>query len=241
MTAERIWDAYLSPSDREWARRRPHRSLDLGRRSALLLIDLYRGGFGDRPEPLEQSVQAWPWSCGMNGWRALPHIQNLLAAAREKGMPVIHSTMRDPGDGLLGWLDVLHRGEAGALVSQGGDEDLQRRSMKIVDEAAPLAGEAIVEKAAPSAFWGTPLIGHLRQLDVDALLVAGMATSGCVRATVVDGAANRLRMLVVEECVFDRLDSSHAISLFDIHHKYGEVISLNEALKRMETAFAAGW
>jgi nicotinamidase-related amidase len=106
-----------------------------------------------------------------------------------------------------------------------------RRTKEIIEEVRPLPGEAVIVKAAPSAFWGTPLIAHLNQLKVDTVILAGMATSGCVRATAVDGAANRLKMMVVEECVFDRIEASHALSLFDIDQKYGDVVSLAKTLE----------
>ncbi len=198
------------------------------------MIDLYRGGFGDRCEPLVESIKRWPWSAGPAGWNALPHITRLLAAARKAGMPVIHSTMRSSSDGLRGWMEVLH--PEGKLAHSSQSAADQQAAREIVAEAAPIDGEAVIQKAAPSAFWGTPLAAHLQDLKIDSLFVAGMATSGCVRATVVDGAANRLRMFVVEECVFDRFESSHALSLFDIHQKYGAVVPLEHALSYLNSS-----
>lgn len=222
----RIWDRFLTESDRAWVVTRQKTPVGFGRKAALLMIDLYRGGFGDRPLPLAESMRDWPWSCGMHGWNSLPHITKLLAGARRLGVPVIHSTMRRSDDGILGWMDFLHGG-AGSLSSSGK----MAAAKEIMPEVRPLAGEAVIEKAAPSAFWGTPLTAHLRQLDVDTVLVAGMATSGCVRASVIDGVANRLRMIVVEECVFDRIEASHALSLFDIEQKYGDVVPLGTVLE----------
>ena len=216
----RVWEPFLTASDRAWVAARSRTPVGFGRKAALLMIDLYRGAFGDRPQPLAEAMREWPWSCGPQGRAALPHIARLLAEARRTGLPVVHSTMRQSDDGVMGWMEFLHGG-AGALGRR--DAALAR---EIVPEARPLAGEAVVEKSAPSAFWGTPLVAHLRQLEVDTVIVAGMATSGCVRASVIDGVANRLRMIVVEECVFDRVEASHALSLFDIEQKYGDVLPL---------------
>jgi maleamate amidohydrolase len=231
----RVWDPYLSASDRQWLATRTERPLRLGASPALLMIDLYRGGFGDEPQALSESVKRWPWSCGMNGWNALPHIVELLAAARRARIPIIHSTMRDNADGLAGWMDTLHARGAGTLAGHRADGDA-RRAREIIPEAAPLVGEAVIEKTAPSAFAFTPLLAHLRDLGVDTVLVAGMATSGCVRASVVDGVAHRYRMVVVEPCVFDRLEASHALSLFDIGQKYGDVVGLDTAVSYLEKA-----
>ena len=91
-------------------------------------------------------------------------------------------------------------------------------------------GEVVLRKSAPSAFWGTSLIGHLIGLGVDTLVIAGESTSGCVRATVVDGKSYRYRVVVPEPCVFDRDEASHAINLYDIDQKYADVVPLEEAL-----------
>ena len=74
----------------------------------------------------------------------------------------------------------------------------------------PLPGEAVLRKLSPSAFWGTPLVGHLNQLGVDTVIACGESTSGCVRASVVDGCTARSRMVVVEEGVWDRHEAPHA-------------------------------
>jgi nicotinamidase-related amidase len=97
-------------------------------------------------------------------------------------------------------------------------------------EVTPAPGEPLITKAAPSAFWGTPLAAYLNQMRIDTVVVVGESTSGCVRATVVDGCSYRYRMLVVEDCVFDRHQAAHAINLFDMDQKYADVISLDEAI-----------
>ena len=66
---------------------------------------------------------------------------------------------------------------------------------------------------------------------MDTLITCGESTSGCVRASVVDGCTNRYRMIVVEECVFDRHEATHAINLFDMNQKYADVLPLAEVLE----------
>ena len=77
-------------------------------------------------------------------------------------------------------------------------------------------------------------MGHLTHLGVDTLLVGGESTSGCVRASVVDGCQNRLRVNVVEECVFDRHQATHALNLFDMEQKYADVIAIDDAVAYLE-------
>lgn len=230
--AERVWDRFLTEQDKAHLEGRARRPVGFGERPALLLIDLYRWVFGDREQPLVEAIRTWPGSCGPAAWKALPKIQELLAAAREAGIPVIHLTgLEDALSGVVGWNEATHRdgGREGSLDPAAAER--RRRRFDIVDEVAPIAGEAVLRKAAPSAFWGTPLAAHLNYLGVDTLITCGESTSGCVRASVVEGCTYRYRMIVVEECVFDRHETTHAINLFDMHQKYADVIALPEALQ----------
>ena len=79
------------------------------------------------------------------------------------------------------------------------------------------------------------MVGHLNYLGVDTIIVCGESTSGCVRASVVDGCTNRYRMIVVEEGVFDRHQATHAINLFDMNQKYADVLPLAEVLECLAT------
>jgi maleamate amidohydrolase len=217
---ERVWDRFLTEQDKADIARKPHQRIGFGARPALLLIDLYRWVFGDEPQPILEATRDWPSSCGLTGWQSLPHIQRLLGAAREAGIPVIHVTMLDV-DGLTGWSEAARRDTIKPITDPAMLERWRRRT-DIVDEVAPIAGELVLRKTAPSAFWGTPLVAHLNYLDVDTLLVAGESTSGCVRASVIDAVSNRFRTMVVEECVFDH------------HEKYADVIQVNEAVAYLD-------
>ena len=234
--AQRIWDPYLTPADKEHLSSAADKRVGFGSRPALLLVDLYRAVFGDKPEPLMQAIKTWPSSCGLAGWTALPHIQQLLAASRAAGIPIIHITML-ADSGMLGWNDAIHH-SAQKAQPKAMDEaalDRKRRGADIVNEVAPIAGEVVLRKTAPSAFWGTPLAGHLTFHGIDTLIVAGESTSGCVRASVVEAVSHRYRVQVVAECVFDRHEATHAMNLFDMHQKYADVIKLEGALAALKT------
>src|SRR5919206_268380 len=79
---ERVWDRFLTEQDRSHLAMSAHRRIGFGNKPALLLIDLYRWVFGDRPEPLLEAIKTWPGSCGLAAWQAIPHLQTLLKAAR---------------------------------------------------------------------------------------------------------------------------------------------------------------
>lgn len=227
--SRRVWEPFLTEQDRAHLEIVKHKSIGFGKRPALLLIDLYRWVFGDKPEPILEAVKRWPGSCGLAAWNALPRIQKLLAKARAVQMPIIHITGLD-GAGVEPW---SFRREKGAT----SDPEMRERRLHrfdIIDELQPRPGETVLRKASPSAFWGTPLVGHLNCLDIDTIITCGESTSGCVRASVVDGCTNRFRMIVAEECVFDRHEAAHAINLFDMHRKYADVLSLDEILAYMD-------
>ena len=224
----RVWDAYLTERDRAYVAANPAPRKGAGRRPCLLLLDLYRGAFGDEPAPLLEAVRTWPASCGEAAWAALAPIRQLLEAARAVAVPVIHVT--GLGD-VPPWADATPRSRPAPMGA--AQVEAQQRKYEIVDEVAPRFGELVLRKAAPSAFWGTPLAGLLTGLGVDTLVVAGETTSGCVRATVVDAKSHRYKVIVPEPCVFDRTESSHAMSLFDIDQKYADVVPLDVTLEYM--------
>jgi nicotinamidase-related amidase len=230
--AERVWTRFLTDQDRRRSAAQPAVRKGGGVRPVLVLVDLYRWVFGDRPEPLLDAIKTWPGSCGLAGWEALPHIRRLLDEARELGIPVVHVTGLD---GMPGWRDVNPRGGGS---SDPVDPDFRRRRYDIMDEVAPIEGEVVLRKTAPSAFWGTPLAAHLTALRADTVVVAGESTSGCIRATVVDGKSSRYKMIVPEECVFDRDEASHAINLFDLEEKYADVIPLDETIAYLRSVAA---
>jgi nicotinamidase-related amidase len=203
-----------------------------------VLVDLYRNVFGDQPEPLLESVKKWPASCGMAGWSALPKIQALLAEAREAGIAVVHVTALE---GFPHWRSPMGAPAGGGSGGHAGTNGASAPGrFAIMPEVTPAPGEPLLTKAAPSAFWGTPLAAYLNQMRIDTVIVVGESTSGCVRATVVDGCSYRYRMLVVEDCVFDRHQAAHAINLFDMDQKYADVISLDEAVGYLRSLTPAG-
>ncbi len=234
--AGRVWDPYLTEQDKAHLEASGHKERGFGKRPALLMIDLYRWVFGDKPQPLLEAIEEWPASCGLAAWESLPHIQSLLASAREVGMPVVHVTgLPEDGSGIIGWAGS-GRADSGGSGYMGGTKKQRPASMfDIVDEVAPIEGEAFLRKSSPSPFFGTPLVGHLNALGVDTLIVAGESTSGCVRASVVDACTHRFRTVVAEECVFDRHQATHALNLFDMHHKYADVKPLAEVKDWMQT------
>ena len=220
----RVWDKYLSEQDKAAVAKGHPRARGFGERPALLLIDRYRWVYGDQPQPLLEQMDTWPGGCGMPAWDAIPHIQKLLAAARSAGIPVIHTTGAD---------SVIPAWSGGGRDRRNEDAeaaDRFRRRYDIIDEAAPAEGELVIRKDSPSAFWGSPLLGHLIAHNIDTLLVGGESTSGCVRASVVDGCTYRYRMMVVEEACFDRHEATHAIDLFTMDQKYADVVPLTAAL-----------
>ena len=233
--AERVWDKYLTEQDKAHLAASGHRSKGFGNRPAVLLIDLYRWVFGDRPQPLLEAMEEWPGSCGLAAWDALPHIQSLLATARETGIPVVHVTgLAQSESGVHGWAAAGRGGGRAGYIGTSERRERVSHMFDIVDEVAPIEGEAFMRKASPSPFYGTPLLGHLNELGVDTLIIGGESTSGCVRASVVDACASRFKAVVAEECVFDRHEATHALNLFDMHHKYADVLPLSEVQDWMQ-------
>ena len=196
----------------------------LGRNPALLCIDNFKGVFGDRREHVRDMIRRFPYGCGLAAWDAIAPTQALQDAARTARIPIIHTT-RDPvpQPDRLKFTGVKWTADFRYGFADRSDGDW-------FEPLAPREGDLKLFKRATSAFFGTMLDTHLRKAGVDTLIVCGNSTSGCVRATVVDGFTHGFRIAVVEECVFDRNWLSHKVSLCDMDWKYADVMFLDEVV-----------
>jgi maleamate amidohydrolase len=223
-----IWDQYLTERDRAVYRTAGYgSSRPFGARPAVVVIDVNYDFVGHEPAPILQSAAIWRNSCGEEGWAGVEAIATLLAAAREKSLPIFYSTSTEERPDALGrglWRSSRNGEQAGVPGFVGSD---------IVAEIAPQERDVVLRKSKPSAFFGTGLISYLTELGVDTLLVTGTTTSGCVRATVIDAFSYNVNCKVVEEGTFDRGQVSHAINLFDMNAKYADVVSLATTLEQI--------
>jgi maleamate amidohydrolase len=236
-SAPRGWDRFLTDRDREvlktWGKTKPY---GFGQRPVLLIVDDVYYSVGTEREPILESIKRWPMSCGLDGWEAIDRTATLLAAARANGIPVVHG--RDL-EGFPSPWQIWNKTEGRRSNLDHLLDAERRRWNQIVDELVPADGELVIDRPAPSIFQGSPLQFHLNYIGADTLLVCGETTSGCVRATVVDGATARYHMVVVEDCCFDRTEASHWMNLFDMHTKYADVVDTMAATEYLETA--ADW
>lgn len=201
------------------------RPTGLGERPAVLVIDVQYRTVGDEPLPLLESIARWyRTSCGEAGWAAVAGIERLLAAARAQGVPVIYPYVAPKAK-----IDGGRTGEKIPSLLEVPD-----RGYEFVAETAPHPGDLLIPKRHPSAFFGTALTSYLIDMRVDSLIVTGCTTSGCVRASAMDAFAYNFRVAVVEDCVYDRSELAHAVNLFDIQAKYGDVIPLGAALAYLD-------
>ena len=215
------WEEVFTEADRELLKKfgRDER-LPYGEKPALIIVDVVKSFLGSKPQTALESAEEYRTSCGEAGWEALKHIEKLLKACRKNDLPVIYTTV-DPVATQFAW---------GPDKWSGPQESWETGSFEIVEDIRPLPTEPIIKKTKASAFLFTPLAAMLHNMQVDALVVVGTSTSGCVRATVVDGLSYKYNVFVVEECTFDRFELSHLVSLWDMNAKYADVISIEEAL-----------
>lgn len=220
----RIWDDVISERDRAvvekggWGKSR-----GLGASPCLTIIDPQYNYVGEDKPILEQQDR-WPTGCGADAWAGIRKIKRLMEVARSKKIPIIYT--RQVQKKTLAFDGFAKKAE------RKGDTFLEgHKGTRIVEEIAPLEGDLVVDKGYSSAFYGTPMVTYLNGLGVDTILMTGGTTSGCLRATTVDAVSRNYHVAVVEDCVFDRLEISHKVSLFEMWMKYCDVISLEEALE----------
>jgi maleamate amidohydrolase len=198
--------------------------MGLGSRPVLLIVDTNIHFVGDSSEPILDSIQRWPFSCGSAGWDAVESIARVQAVARTAGIPIIYTTGPPPGLLSIGPGRWVHKSSSAISADQ------HEAGHEIVPPIAPIAGETVIRKEKPSAFFGTPLASMLVDHQIDTVVICGGTTSGCVRASVVDAFSYNYRVGIIEEGTFDRSDLSHKVSLFDLHQKYADVISESTAI-----------
>jgi maleamate amidohydrolase len=207
----------MSDETREiYERARLGQSVTLGARPAVLVVDFSRG-FTD-PES----------TMGSDLTREVEATNRLLAAAREREIPIIFTTIGfEPNlkDGSL-WLEKAPG--LGELIVGGKwveiDPRLERREE-----------ETVILKKGASAFFGTNLPSILVSQGVDTVIMCGATTSGCIRATAIDLLQYGYPTLVPRECVGDRAQGPHDANLVDIQAKYADVVSVEEALAYIES------
>lgn len=197
---------------------------EFGARPCLLIVDVVESFLGPRPGAAASESDFM--ACGPYGWERLPNIVRLADAARAAHIPVVFVKGNLMAKRFCG-------GSVKASAAPARSALLHAKGFPA--ELQPRDDEFVLEKARPSAFFGTPLVTYLNRLSIDTLLIAGTTTSGCIRATVIDGAAYDYKVFVVEDACFDRSAFSHAVNTFEMHQKYAEVIDLHGAEQLLST------
>lgn len=199
------------------------RPVGLGRRPGLMIIDVQYRTVGTVPRPFDEAITEFTTSCGDIGWAAVPRIAELLALFRERDWPVFYPHVAPK--------ESYDQGALGAKVP--GIMHIPAKGYEFVAEVAPRAGDVLLPKRHPSAFFGTPLASYLVQAGVDSLVVTGCTTSGCVRGSVVDAFSYNYKVAVPSDAVYDRSPVVHEVNLFDIGQKYADVSTTAELTERL--------
>jgi len=183
-----------------------------GERPVVVMVDLMRAYFDD-DSPLNLPSR----SC-------LDSAARVLAAARDAGVPVVHSRVEFAPDGRDGGMFVR---KVPALRHLYGGGPLS----VLMPEVAPVEGELVITKQYASSFFGTTLASTLTAMRADTVVITGVSTSGCVRATAVDAISHGFVPLVVEDAVGDRTPAIGEATLFDLRSKYAEVVDEASAVR----------
>lgn len=191
--------------------------LEFGQRPALIVIDMVMAYF-DPSSPLYAGVE-----------NVLASALRLLAAARAARVPVIHTNVVFQAGGRDGGLFYK---KLPALCAFDAGSPLGAFAPGLV----PAADEIVVSKQYASAFFGTSLASTLTAVKIDTLVIAGVTTSGCVRATALDALQHGFAPFVVREACGDRHPHPHEANLFDLQAKYAEVVAESDAIRLLTNA-----
>jgi maleamate amidohydrolase len=200
------------------------RPVSVGPAPALLAIDLYELAYEGGAKKVADLHRTYPSSCGEHAFAAIEPTKRLFAATRRAGLPIFYST-GDTRPESRPHLVTATRRQGTRMTAE---------SFAIRPEFRPQPNDVVITKQRASAFFATPLAAHLTQLGVRTTIICGESTSGCVRATAVDAFSHGFHVVLVEECCFDRSPLSHKVNLFDLHHKYADVLHLDEVVAHLD-------
>jgi len=204
----------MSDLSENYARAGYHAKQDWGTKPALILVD-FANAYYDEHSPLY----------GGEGCQiALDNATRLSAAARAAHIPLIFTEVKYQPGGTDG-------GAFYAKVPALKVFDAGQDTQKLAPPLKQHPGDVMVTKQYPSAFFGTSLDATLRHLKIDTLLLTGVTTSGCVRATCIDSISHGFVTLVVSDAVGDRADAPHRANLFDMSAKYADLLTTDDAIK----------
>jgi maleamate amidohydrolase len=197
----------------------------------------YRAGFGQKPALAVVDVTRQLADPAVPGHldiavQAAEQIARLLSAARRAQTPVFFT--RGGRNYCCSTGAPLSMTERGAwlfkspLVEKSPEEADLSYQFPSVFGVQP--GEIVISKSCPSAFFGTMLASYLLRLGTDTLVIAGMHTSACIRATVTDAFSYGFRVILPAECIADRRSEAHLFHLQEMDEKYADVLPLSEVV-----------
>jgi maleamate amidohydrolase len=186
--------------------------IGFGKKPALVLVDFVEAYF-EPSSPLYAGVDA-----------ALASALRIRAAAREKGLPVILTGVVLHPSGLDGGR-FFQKAKPLACFTAGNPLGAWPKGLE------PYPDEFVITKQYPSAFFGTSLAPLLVSMGVDQVILTGLTTSGCVRASCVDSMSHGFITTVVADACGDRHRAPHEANLFDMNAKYADVVSETEILE----------
>jgi len=185
-------------------------SQGLGERPALVLVDVIKG-FTNPACPLGSEAGSVVDACRV-----------LLDVFRQKQLPVFFTTVVYHDESQA---RVFRQRLPALNVLEPGSEWVE-----IDPRIAPVSGETVIEKQWASGFFNTDLAQRLEAAGADSIVMGGLTTSGCVRATAVDGLQNDYRVVIAREATGDRNLAAHESNLFDLQAKYVDVLALQDVL-----------
>ena len=185
--------------------------LQFGERPAVLVVDVVQA-YLDPASPLYAGVED-----------AVACAARVVAAAREAGVPVVFTRVEYVEGGADGGVFFRKVPALRAFVRGSALGDFP-------PSLQPLDGELVITKQYASSFFGTSLGATLTAWGIDTLVILGLSTSGCVRASAVDAISHGFVPIVVRDAVGDRDAAPHEASLFDLQAKYAEVLSSSEVI-----------
>ena len=212
------------------------------KRAALVVIDMQNYGCNPEVGLTQMLSQRYPEIARYYLPRltefAVPNARLLLEGFRAAGRRVVFTRhgplLADASD----MIERRRRRDVEALASTGTPALWHRGTFEheLIADLAPRVGELVIDKNTSSAFNSTGIEWVLRNMEVETLVVAGMATDMCVETTARDAADRGFNVIVVEDATATFFEHHHRAALSGFARVFGQVWKSADVLDALDAS-----
>ena len=162
------------------------------------------------------------------GKEIVPRIEKALEASRKAGLPIFHIMRQHRADGsdVEKFRYEMFKKTPYAVEKTEGAE--------MIEELAPKDGETVLPKTRFSAFFHTNLDAILRRRGVGKIVLVGIQSPNCIRATAVDALALDYDVVLLTDAIGSKTKEIHDANMRDMGNMGMEIKTVDDFIKTLK-------